>query len=35
MPGNSRAIVAEAELKFPMRIVIRVPEGGIGLLQVE
>jgi hypothetical protein len=30
MPGNPRAIVAEAELKFPVRIVIRVPEGGIG-----
>jgi hypothetical protein len=30
MPGNPRAIVAEAELKFPVRIVIRVPEAGIG-----
>src|SRR5215467_15333938 len=30
MPGNPRAIVAEAELKFPVRIVIKVPEGGIG-----
>jgi hypothetical protein len=30
MPGNPRAIIVEAELKFPVRIVIRVPEGGIG-----
>lgn len=30
MPGNPRAIITEAELKFPVRIVIRVPEGGIG-----
>jgi hypothetical protein len=30
MPGNPRAIVAEAELKFPVRIVIKVPEAGIG-----
>jgi hypothetical protein len=30
MPGNPCAIVAEAEQRFPVRIVIRVPEGGIG-----
>lgn len=30
MPGNQRAIVAEAELKFPVRIVIKVPGDGIG-----
>jgi hypothetical protein len=30
MPGNPRAIIAEAEQRFPVRIVIRVPEGGIG-----
>lgn len=30
MPGNPRAIIAEAAQRFPVRIVIRVPEGGIG-----
>jgi hypothetical protein len=30
MPGNPRAIIAEAEQRFPVHIVIRVPEGGIG-----
>jgi len=30
MLGNSRAIVAEAEQRFPVRIVIKVPPGGIG-----
>jgi hypothetical protein len=30
MPGNPRAIVAEAELRFPVRIVIKVPPDGIG-----
>ena len=30
MPGNPRAIIAQAEQRFPVRIVIRVPEGGIG-----
>src|SRR5580704_15121534 len=30
MPGNPRAIVAEAEQRFPVRIVIRVPGDGIG-----
>jgi hypothetical protein len=30
MPGNPRAIIAEAEQRFPVRIVIKVPEAGIG-----
>ena len=30
MPGNPKAIVAEAERLFPVRIVIKVPPGGIG-----
>src|ERR1700730_202262 len=30
MPGNPRAIIAEAERAFPVRIVIRVPPNGIG-----
>jgi hypothetical protein len=30
MPGNPRAIVADAERQFPVRIVIKVPSGGIG-----
>jgi hypothetical protein len=30
MPGNRRAIIAEAEQRFPLRIVIRVPGDGIG-----
>jgi hypothetical protein len=30
MPGNPRAIIAEAEQRFPVRIAIRVPPGGFG-----
>jgi hypothetical protein len=30
MPGNARAIIAEAERRFPLRIAIRVPGDGIG-----
>jgi hypothetical protein len=30
MPGNPRAIVSDAERRFPVRIVIKVPLGGIG-----
>jgi hypothetical protein len=30
MRGNPRAIITEAERQFPVRIVIRVPEAGIG-----
>jgi len=30
MPSNPRQIVAEAERQFPIMIIIRVPEGGIG-----
>ena len=30
MPGNPRAIVAEAEQRFPVRIAVRVPGSGIG-----
>lgn len=30
MPGNPRAIIAEAEREFPVRIVIKVPPNGIG-----
>jgi hypothetical protein len=30
MPGSSRAIVRDAEERFPIGIVLRVPEGGIG-----
>lgn len=30
MPGNPRAIVAEAERRFPLRIAIKMPPGGIG-----
>jgi hypothetical protein len=30
MPGNSRAIVTNAERRFPVRIAIKVPPGGIG-----
>jgi hypothetical protein len=30
MPGNPRAIIAEAERQFPVGIVIRVPPNGIG-----
>jgi len=30
MPSNPRAIVAEAERRFPIRIAVRVPAAGIG-----
>ena len=30
MPGNSRAIVADAERRFPVRIAMRLPPGGLG-----
>jgi hypothetical protein len=30
MPGNPGAIITEAEQRFPVRIVIRVPGDGIG-----
>jgi hypothetical protein len=30
MPGNPRAIVADAERRFPVRIALRVPAGGFG-----
>jgi hypothetical protein len=30
MPGNPRAIVADAERQFPVRIAVRVPPGGFG-----
>jgi hypothetical protein len=30
MPGNPRAIVAEAERKFPVRIPVKVPGSGLG-----
>jgi hypothetical protein len=30
MPGNSKAIIADAERAFPVRIVIRIPGDGIG-----
>ena len=30
MPGNPRAIVTEAERRFPIRIAVKVPPGGIG-----
>jgi hypothetical protein len=30
MPGNPRAIITEAEQRFPIRIVIRVSGDGIG-----
>jgi hypothetical protein len=30
MPGNPKGIVADAERRFPLRIVIKVPPGGIG-----
>jgi len=32
MPGNPRVIVTDAERQFPVRIVIKVPEGGIGAI---
>jgi hypothetical protein len=34
MPGNPRAIITEAEQRFPLRIVIRVPGDGIGTVCV-
>jgi hypothetical protein len=30
MPGNWRAMVANAERRFPVRIAVKVPPGGIG-----
>jgi hypothetical protein len=30
MPRNSRAIIAEVERQFPVRIVLKLPENGIG-----
>jgi hypothetical protein len=30
MPGNPRAITAEAESRFPIRIAIKVPPDGFG-----
>jgi hypothetical protein len=30
MTGNSRAIVADAERRFPVRIAMRLPPGGLG-----
>jgi|SRR5215472_18142892 len=30
MPGNPRAIIAEAERRFPVRIAVRVPGNGLG-----
>lgn len=30
MPGKPRAIVTEAERRFPVRIAIKVPSGGLG-----
>lgn len=30
MPGNVRAIVVEAERRFPIRIALKVPPSGIG-----
>jgi hypothetical protein len=30
MPSNLRAIIAEAERRFPLRIIVRVPGSGIG-----
>ena len=30
MPGGTRAIVADAERRFPVRIAMRLPPGGIG-----
>src|SRR5580704_18168669 len=35
MPGNPRAIVAEAEQRFPVRIVIKVPPGGNGTRYIQ
>jgi hypothetical protein len=31
MPRNSRAIITEAEQRFPVRIVLKVPQNGIGI----
>jgi hypothetical protein len=30
VPGNPKAIVADAERRFPVRLLVKVPEGGIG-----
>jgi hypothetical protein len=30
VPGNPRAIVAEAEHRFPIRITVKVPPAGLG-----
>jgi hypothetical protein len=30
MPGNPRALVEAADRKFPVRIAVKVPPGGIG-----
>jgi hypothetical protein len=30
MPGNPRAIIAEAERRFPIRIAVKVPAAGFG-----
>lgn len=30
MPGNPRAIVAEAERRFPVRLIVKVPPSGLG-----
>jgi hypothetical protein len=30
MPGKPKAIVGDAERRFPLRIVVKVPPGGIG-----
>ena len=32
MPGGTRALVADADRRFPVRIAIRLPPGGIGRL---
>ena len=30
MPGDPRAIIGEAERRFPVRIAVKVPPGGLG-----
>ena len=30
MPGKPRAIVADADRRFPVRLLVKVPEGGVG-----
>jgi len=32
MPGKPRAIVNDAEGRFPVRIVVKVPPGGVGAI---